>query len=79
MINIKYKNDDAILTFPKKIVSSKCVQDFIERLILESIVQKSQLTEEKAWELSEEMKQKWWEDNKHRFIDRINVAESSCR
>jgi hypothetical protein len=42
-------------------------------------VQKSQLTDEKAWELSEEMKQKWWDENKHRFIDRIKVAESSCR
>ncbi|HLC15086.1 MAG TPA: hypothetical protein VJL89_02525 [Thermodesulfovibrionia bacterium] len=78
MIDIKFKDDDAILTFPKKIVSSKYVQDFLDRLKLESIAQKSQLTEEKAWELSEELKQKWWDENKHRFLDRIKIEESSC-
>jgi len=73
MIDIKYKDDDAILTFPKKIVSSKSVQDFIERLKLETIAQKSQLTEEQAWELSEEIKQTWWDENKQRFIDRLKI------
>lgn len=46
MVHITFKDDDAILKFPKQLVSSGYVQEFLEKLRLEAIVEKSQLTEE---------------------------------
>jgi len=71
MVQITFKDDDAILKFPKQLVSSGYVQEFLERLRLEAIVEKSQLTEEQAWELSEEIKEDWWQKNKEKFLKRV--------
>ncbi len=71
MVEITFEKDAAILKFPKAFVSSNYVQQFLERLRLEAIVEKSILTEDQAWELSEQLKQEWWEKNKEKFIKRI--------
>ena len=71
MIEIKFENNEAILKFPKQLVSSNYVQEFLERLRLEAIIESSQLTENQAWELSEQMKQDWWQKNKDKFLKRI--------
>jgi len=71
MVQISFKDDEAILKFPKQMVSSGYVQEFLERLRLEAIAEKSQLTEEQAWELSEEVKQEWWQKNKDKFLKRV--------
>jgi len=68
MVQISFSDDEAILKFPKQLVSSAYVQEFLQRLRLEAIVEKSQLTEEQAWELSEEIKQEWWQKNKEKFL-----------
>lgn len=70
MVQITFKDDEAILRFPKQLVSSGYVQAFLERLRLEAIVEKSQLTEEQAWEFSEEIKQEWWQKNKDKLLKR---------
>ena len=57
MVQITFKDDEAILKFPKQLVFSSYVQEFLERLRLEAIVEKSQLTEKQAWDLSEKIKQ----------------------
>ena len=57
MVQITFKDDEAILKFPKQLISWGYVQEFLERLRLEAILGKNQLTEEQAWELSEEIKQ----------------------
>jgi len=71
MVQITFKDEEAILKFPKELVSSSYVQEFLERLRLEAILEKSQLTEEQAWELSEEIKAEWWKKNKDKFLKRI--------
>lgn len=71
MVQISFNDDEAILKFPKQLVSSAYVQEFLQRLRLEAIVEKSQLTEEQAWELSEEIKQEWWQKNKDKFLKGI--------
>ena len=71
MVQITFKDDDAILKFPKQLVSSAYIQEFLERLRLEAIVEKSQLPEEQAWELSEEIKEDWWQKNKEKFLKRV--------
>jgi hypothetical protein len=44
------------------------VNAFVSWLRVESTVQRSKLTDEAAWKLSEEIKSDWWAANKHRFI-----------
>lgn len=77
MVHITFKDDEAILKFPKQLVSSDYVQEFLGRLRLEATVEKSQLTEEQAWELSEEIKQAWWEKNKD--VYRLRCSVSDCQ
>lgn len=72
MVDISFEKDDVILKFPKQYVSADYVQQFLERLRLEAIVKKSKLTEEQAWELSENLKQEWWGKNKENLLKRIN-------
>jgi len=38
---------------------------------------KSQMTEEQIWELSEEVKQQWWDKNKAAFLRRIKNGGSA--
>jgi len=71
MISIKYENEDAVLIFPKRLVSNDYVQDFIERLKVETIIQKSRITEKDIVELSEKIKKDWWRKNRDRFIGGI--------
>jgi hypothetical protein len=68
MIDVMFEANDVVLKFPKQLVSSAYVQDFLERLRTESVLQRSQLTEEQAWELSEELKEAWWQKNKESFL-----------
>lgn len=72
MVNISFKDDEAILKFPKQLVNSSYVQEFFDRLRIETIVAKSELSEKQAWELSEEIKLEWWKKNKDKFLKRIN-------
>lgn len=73
MINIKYVNNDAVLSFPKRLVSNDYVQNFIERLNIEITIQKSKFGEKELMELSEKIKKDWWQKNKDRLIDRIKA------
>lgn len=70
MIAIMFEADDVVLKFPRQLVSADYVQSFLERLRLENILKKSALTEEQAWELSEEIKREWWQKNKETFLQR---------
>jgi len=71
MVDITFDKDEAILKFPKQLLSSDYVQQFLERLRIEAIVEKSKLTEEQAWELSEQLKEDWWNKNKDKLLRRI--------
>jgi hypothetical protein len=78
MIDITFEANDVVLKFPKQFAPSDYVQNFLDRLRLETIAQKSQLLEEQAWELSEEVKQQWWQKNKEIFLQRIRVESCHC-
>jgi hypothetical protein len=55
------------LAFPTDGMSPEQVNDFVTWLRVEAIARRSKLTEQAAWELSEEIKADWWQKNKHRF------------
>lgn len=73
MIQILFKDDEAILKFPKQLISSGYVQEFLERLRLEAIAEKSLLSDKDAWDLSEELKRNWWKENKSDLLKRIKT------
>jgi len=68
MVTIKYKAKDAVLTFPKQLISKEYVREFIDRLNIETILMKSKLEEGDVTDLSEKIKTDWWKNNKQRFI-----------
>ncbi len=68
MVTIKYKAKDAVLTFPKTLISKEYVREFIDRLNIETILRKSKLEEGDVTDLSEKIKTDWWKNNKQRFI-----------
>ena len=67
MIDVKAENGEVHITFPTDGMSPEQVNDFVTWLRVESIARRSKLTEQAAWQLSEEIKAGWWEKNKHRF------------
>jgi len=68
MVQIDFENDYAILKFPKHLITTHYLQQLLERLQLEIGVENSTLNEEQAWELSEQLKSEWWENNKLRLL-----------
>ena len=68
MVTLKYKDKDAVLTFPKQLVSKEYVQEFIERLNVEIVLKKSSMQEKDLIELSERVKADWWKKNKQRLL-----------
>ena len=71
MVKLSYEKDEAILIFPKQLVATNYVQKFLERLRLEAIAEKNEMTEAQAWDLSEQIKQEWWQNNKERMLKGI--------
>ena len=71
MIEIKIENENVFLSFPKEVLAYPGALRFIDYLELEKIVEKSELSKEKVWELSEEIKKNWWQKNKKKFLEKI--------
>lgn len=63
-----------VLTVPKKMLSDEFFRRLKEWVEFLNLVQKSQVTEEEAWQLSESLKEEWWKSNKERLLEKINQA-----
>ena len=68
MIAVKADKDRVEITIPTDGMTPEEVNDFVSWLRVESIVRRSKLTEEAAWQLAEDIKADWWAKNKHRFL-----------
>ena len=71
MIDIKTDDKDVTIRFPKDLISENCLERLLERLEVEALASKNKMTEEQAWELSEEIKQSWWKNNEASILERI--------
>jgi hypothetical protein len=63
-----------ILTIPKVLMSDKDIQKILDLLRFYSLVENSEMTEQKAVRLSDEIKEQWWAENKDRIMAKINAA-----
>jgi hypothetical protein len=68
MIAVKAEGDRVEVSIPTTGMTPEDVNEFISWLRVESIVRRSQLTPEAAWQLSEDIKSDWWQANEPRFI-----------
>jgi len=76
MIDISYERDEVIVKFPKHLIAtSKYLYDFIELLRAKQVLQESEMTDQQIWELSEEVKQQWWDEHKAEFLADIEINE----
>jgi len=71
MFNYQTTNTTVNLSFSKEFLSSSEVVKFIETLRIKELLSKSQMTEEQALQLDEEMKEEWWQKNQARLLEKI--------
>ena len=62
-----------VLTIPKALISDKEIQKIMDLLKFYELVEESTMTEKKAWLLSEDIKEQWWQQNKDRIMAKINA------
>ena len=71
---ITSKEQNWILTIPKALISDKEIQKIMDLLKFYELVEGSEMTEKKAWQLSEDIKEKWWIENKNRIMAKITAG-----
>jgi hypothetical protein len=64
MLKLSFENEYAVIKFPKALITQDYIQQLLQRVQLETWVENSKLSEVQAWELSEQLKEEWWENNK---------------
>ncbi len=67
MIDVRTEDGVVQIRIPTEGMSPEQINDFVAWLRAEGIARHSKLTEQAAWQLSEEIKAGWWDKNKQRF------------
>jgi hypothetical protein len=68
MLEVQVKGDRVNVAFSRDLVSDKDLMDFIEKVRLKNLIAKSELTEEDAARLDQELKSEWWKRNRERLL-----------
>jgi hypothetical protein len=71
MINYQVSDNMVNLTFSKELLSSPEIVRFIEILRIKELLSNSQVNEETALKLDDELKENWWQKNKDTFLGKI--------
>ena len=67
MVAVEADKHEIRVSIPIDGMTPEEVSAFVSWLRLESVVRRSTLTPETAWQLSEDIKAEWWQANGHRF------------
>jgi len=78
MIKIQRENDLFTISFLKSDIAGEFLENLLKKLEIERLLAKNRMTEEQAWELSEEIKENWWKDNQEHILKMIGVNNESC-
>lgn len=63
------RQDDVFtLNIPKDLITNKMVQKLISLIEFRELIKDNAMTEKQAFDLSEEIKEKWWQENKDWFL-----------
>ena len=71
MLSCQTTNEIVNLTFSKEFLSVPELIRFIEILRIKELISKSQVTQDDIMNLDEELKANWWNENKDRFLAKI--------
>ena len=71
MLTYQTTNEVVNLTFSKEFLSVPELVRLIETLRIKELISKSQVTSGDAMTLDEELKANWWDENKGRFLKKI--------
>ena len=67
MIAVKAEKERLEVSIPTEGMTPEEISNFVSWLRVETVARRSKLTEDAAWNLSEEIKSDWWQANEHRF------------
>lgn len=67
------QNDNWVLTLPKKYFQKDTLIRLLEVIQLEELSQRNQMTEEQAWQVSEDIKSSWWSANSAEILAKIQT------
>ena len=71
MLEIQVKDDNVNIVFSRNLINDNDLMEMIERIRIKHLISRSNLTEEDAFQLDEELKTDWWENNRERFLEKI--------
>lgn len=71
MLKVQVTDDNVNVVFSRNLLNDKELMDFIEKVKVKSLISQSQLTEEDAQKLDNELKSNWWKKNRERFLEKI--------
>lgn len=74
-IETRKTEDHLLISIPTDEISAEEIEDFISSLKREFILRKSEMTEDEAEAISEEIKSDWWEKNGSRIREMIDENE----
>ncbi len=71
MTALTRQNKNFLLSIPKDLLADKMVQKLISLIEFRELTKDIAMTEKQAFDLSEEIKEKWWQENKDWFLKDI--------
>lgn len=75
IIETRKTQNHLLISIPTDEISAEEIEDFISSLKTEFILRKSEMTEDEAEEISEEIKSDWWKTNGSRIKKMIGENE----
>lgn len=80
MLEIEQQEDVFTFRFKREDISEDFLRRLFTKLRIEQLLEKGRMTEEQAWQQSEEIKESWWNENKDWILKKIGItsSESNC-
>lgn len=72
MLEVVRQGKKILISVDQDMISNDYFLKFLERMKVEEIARKSQLKEDDAMALAEEIKTDWWEKNKAQLLEGID-------
>lgn len=73
MVNQISQKDVFTLTVPKELIENKLVQKLMFLIRFNELIKGNAMTEKQATELSETIKEQWWQENKDWFLKDVQL------
>lgn len=70
---IGFKENNLVLTIPKAMMDDRLMRRLVEWVELLNLVEQNRMSVDDAWALSEEAKEKWWEENGEKLLAKVGL------